>query len=139
MPQLCLVSVCAARQLLQLSSPVCDNNKHTIKHEGKSCTTTLREVVEHDDVSASSDSSERLFDRAALDFDFEREAADGARLVHGGGYAASALDVIVFQHDHRREIHAVCIAAANNHCILLDDSKSRRSLASASDPASPVL
>lgn len=93
------------------------------------------EVIEHDDVCARLDGLVGLGLTLDLDLDLEREAA-GA-LCGGDGVldAAPAPDVVVLEHDHGAQVHAVAVCAADQHAVLLDQAEPGRGLARAGQGA----
>jgi len=96
------------------------------------------EVVEHDDVGAGEDRLARLGLGLGLDLDLEGEAAELPRAVHGGRDRLARPHVVVLEHDHRAEVVAVHVAAADGHRVFLDDAEPGRCFARArNDPGEP--
>lgn len=93
------------------------------------------EVVEHDDVSAGLDSLVGLGLALDLDLDLEREPAGALCGGDGVPDAAPAPDVVVLEHDHGAQVHAVAVGAADQHAVLLDQAEPGRGLARAGQRA----
>lgn len=89
------------------------------------------EVVEHDDVRTRLDGLVGLGLALDLDLDLEREPP---RALGGGDSvpdAAPAPDVVVLEHDHGAQVHAVAVGPADQHAVLLDEAEPGRGLARA--------
>lgn len=94
-----------------------------------------REVVQHDDVGASLDGLVGLLLALHLDLDLEREAAHALGGGHGVPDAPPAPDVVVLEHDHGAQVHAVAVGAADEHAVLLDQPEAGRRLPGAGEVA----
>lgn len=91
------------------------------------------EVVEHDDVGARLDGLVGLGLALHLDLDLHAEARDGLGGLDGVGDAAPAPDVVVLEHDHGAEVHAVRVGASDQHSVLLNQAEPGRRLSRAGD------
>ncbi|KHO11639.1 hypothetical protein MAA_10881 [Metarhizium robertsii ARSEF 23] len=93
------------------------------------------EVVQHDDVGARGNGLVGLLLALHLDLDLDAEAGDGLGGPHGVGDAAPAPDVVVLEHHHGAQVHAVGVGAAHQHAVLLDEPEARGGLARARQDA----
>lgn len=81
------------------------------------------EVVEHDDVGACLNGLVGLGFTLHLDLDLHAEAGDRLGSLDGVGDATPAPDVVVLEHDHGAEVHAMRIGASNQHSVFLDEAE----------------
>lgn len=102
---------------------------------GSNLDALAREVVEHDDVRAGLDGLVGLGLALDLDLDLEREAAGALGRGDGVPDAAAAPDVVVLEHDHGAQVHAVAVRAADHHAVLLDQAEPGGGLARAGELA----
>lgn len=91
------------------------------------------EVVKHDNISTRLDGLVRLGLALYLDLDLNAEAADRLGGLDGVGDAAAAPYMVVLEHDHGAQVHAVGVGAANQHAILLDEAETGRGFARAGE------
>ena len=106
---------------------------------GHLCNVLGVKVVEHDHLGAGSRRLDRLLERPHLDLDLERKTANAARALHRLGDGPRAPHVVVLEHDHRRQIHAVRVNAANQHRVLFNEAEAGRRLARAGNSAVPAV
>lgn len=91
------------------------------------------EVVQHDNISTRLDGLVGLGLALYLDLDLNTEAADRLGGLDGVGDAAAAPYMVVLEHDHRAQIHAVGVGAAYQHAVFLDEAEPGRGLARAGE------
>lgn len=90
-------------------------------------------VVEHDDVGACLNGLVGLGLTLHLNLDLHAEACDRLGGLDGVGDAAPAPDVVVLEHDHGAEVHAMRIGASNQHAIFLNEAEPGSCLSRACD------
>ena len=86
-------------------------------------------VVEHDDVSAGLHSLAHHVQVLALDLDRRGKRCMGARHLNRTRHAAGGIDMVVLEHDGRRQVVTVVAAAADLDRGFLEDTHARRGLA----------
>lgn len=118
---------------LLLSAPL------VLERLGGAVEVSTGEIVEHDDVGAGGDGLVSLSLVLALDVDKEREAGNATDGLDRVRNRASCPDVVVLQHDHRREVVTVRVDTTDEHAVLLDKAEAGSRLAGTSDQALPSL
>ena len=86
-------------------------------------------VVEHDDVGAGLHGLAHHVQVLAFDLDRRGKRCMGARHLDCTRHATGGIDVVVLEHDGRRQVVTVVAAAADLDCGLLEDTHARRGLA----------
>ena len=93
--------------------------------------TIRREVIQHDDIRASSNRLIGLVEALTLDLDLNGKAARRLGRAHSIGDAPRSNDVVVLEHRHSGEVNTVCVDAADEHAVLFDEAEPGRRLAGA--------
>mmetsp|Transcript_1916 Transcript_1916/g.4061 ORF Transcript_1916/g.4061 Transcript_1916/m.4061 type:complete len:232 (-) Transcript_1916:168-863(-) len=96
-------------------------------------------IVEHYDVSPSACSFVRLLETLALDFDLGRETSGLSCVLDCLGDVPSTPNVIVFKHNHIRQIKAMGGSAPDEKGVLFDNSEARSGLACAGHVSVPAV
>ena len=86
-------------------------------------------VVEHDDVGTGLHGLAHHVQVLALNLDRRGKRRMGARHLNRARHATGGVDVVVLEHDSRRQVIAVVAATADLDCGLLEDAHARRGLA----------
>lgn len=91
------------------------------------------EVVKHDNIGTRFDGLVGLGLALYLDLDLNTEAGDRLGGLDGVGDTAAAPYMVVLEHNHGAQVHAVGVGAADQHAVLLNEAETGSRLARAGE------